>query len=215
MIVPFVGSFSAICCGASGSGKSFFIVKLLKHLAAMTDKPIHEVLWCFGISQPLHKEIGKICPVPVRFHEGVPDFESEFKTSGGNKRCLVIIDDLYRELNDSVVDLFTRTAHHRNLCVVLVTQNIFGKGLRDISLNAQYVIAFAAPRDRAQMRYFCRQVDPSNAKVLEEAYRDATSTPHSYLLFDLTQGAEEHIRYRTNIFPGEQTIVYIPKNLKL
>lgn len=215
MIVPFVGSFSAICCGASGSGKSFFVVKLLKHLAEMTDSPIHEVLWCYGISQPLHKEIAKICPVPVRFHEGLPDFETEFKTERGKKRCLIIIDDLYRELNDSVVDLFTRTGHHRNLCTFLICQNLFGKGLRDISINAQYVIAFSAPRDRSQIRYFCRQVDPSNSKFLEESFRDATKTPHSYLLFDLTQGTEDYLRYRAEIFPGEGNIVYVPKNFKL
>lgn len=181
----------------------------------MIEEPIHGVLWCYGISQPLHQEIPKISPVPVRFHQGLPNFEEEFKSWGGNKRHLIIIDDLYRELNDTVVDLFTRTVHHRRLCVILLTQNIFGKGLRDISLNAQYVIAFAAPRDRAQMRYFCRQVDPYNSKMLEEAYRDATSTPHSYLLFDLTQGTEDYLRYRTTIFPDELTAVYVPKNAKL
>jgi hypothetical protein len=183
---------------------------MLKHLAVMSDKPIEEVIWCYGISQPLHKEIPNICPVPVRFHAGLPDFETYFKAGG--PRRLVIIDDLYRELDGSVIDLYTRTSHHRNLACWTIAQNLYGKGMRDISLNAQYVIAFSSPRDRAQIKYFCRQVDPEKSKMLEEAYRDATKAPHGYLLFDLTQGMEDYLRYRTNIFPGQRTVVYMSKS---
>ena len=42
------------------------------------------------------------------------------------------------------VDLSTRERHHRNLSVIYVAQNIFhqGKEMRNISLNAHYIVLF-------------------------------------------------------------------------
>jgi hypothetical protein len=39
-------------------------------------------------------------------------------------------------------DLFTKGSHHRNISVVLLTQNVFhhGPNFRDISLNAKYLV---------------------------------------------------------------------------
>lgn len=210
MHLPFKFPFSVLVAGPSGSGKTMFTLNMLRNLREMSDKPIEEVIFCYGISQALHQEIPKICPVPVRFHEGLPDFEAEFKMGG--PRRLIIIDDLYRELNGSVVDLYTRTGHHRDLSCWTISQNLYGKGLRDISLNAQYIIIFTTPRDRSQVKYFSRQVDPARAKMLEEAFQNATSVGHGYLLYDLTQGTPDYLRYRTNIFPPNYTELYMPKS---
>ncbi|RLU21195.1 hypothetical protein DMN91_005568 [Ooceraea biroi] len=93
---------------------------------------------------------------------------------------LVIIDDLMRESSssDTIVDLFTKGSHHKKLSVILISQNRFhqGRGQRDISLNANYIVVFKNPRDRAQIRHLARQVFPDDPKFLEEAYYDATET---------------------------------------
>ena len=52
---------------------------------------------------------------------------------------------------------------------------------------------------------------PKRSKVLLEAYRDAALGSHGYLLIDLHQDTPEHLRLRTNIFPFETQIVYVPK----
>jgi len=215
MVLAWKHPFTAMFCGNTGCGKTFFTMKFLKHLDVMVDKKIAEVIWCYGVSQPLHKEIPKICNVPVRFFEGVPNLEE--LCDEDPKRRLVIIDDLFRQTDGLVVDLFTRSSHHRDLSCVLISQNLFfqKKGMREISLNTQYCVVFFSARDRSQVQFYCRQVDPENVKFLMEAFRDATKAPHGYLLFDMTQGTEEHLRYRTNIFPEEQTTVYIPKNMKV
>ena len=101
---------------------------------------------------------------------------------------LVIIDDLMRESSRSWI--FSSKAVIKNLSVIiLISQNLFhqGRSQRNISLNANYIVVFKNPRDRAQIRHLARQVYPDNPKFLEEAYYDVTTKPHGYLLLDLKQ----------------------------
>ncbi|KAK3908540.1 Protein Ycf2 [Frankliniella fusca] len=88
---------------------------------------------------------------------------------------------------------------------------LFPKGLRQISLNCSVCVIFKTSRDLAQIRSFCMQVNPSDWRALLEAYQDATVAPHSYLLFDFSYKQSDHMRLRACIFPGENTVVYIPK----
>lgn len=103
------------------------------------------------------------------------------------------------------MDLFTKGSHHKNLSVIFITQNVFhqGRGQRDISLNSNYIVIFKNPRDRAQIQQLARQVYPENPKFLQEAYHDATSRPHGYLLLDLKQSTPEEYRVRSCIFPED------------
>jgi hypothetical protein len=50
-----------------------------------------------------------------------------------------------------------------------------------------------------------------DSRVMEEAFADATSKPHGYLLIDLKQDTPEHLRLRSQILPGEQLCVYVNK----
>lgn len=147
----------------------------------------------------------------MEFREGLP-------SSGAlndNTPKLVILDDLMRESsNGSVVDLFTKGSHHKNMSVILISQNLFhqGKGQRDISLNTGYIVAFKNPRDRVQISHLARQVVPENPRFVQEAYFDATSRPHGYLLIDLKQSTPENCRFRTCVFPTDpHHYVYVPR----
>ena len=117
------------------------------------------------------------------------------------------------------MDLFTKHSHHLGLSVIFVTQNIFhkGKGMRDISLNSQYIVAYKSPRDRNQFATLSRQICPGNAKYLNEAFESATNVPYGYLLMDLTQTTPDHLRFRRNIFPDDNpsNVVYVPKNFMI
>ena len=55
-----------------------------------------------------------------------------------------------------------------------------------------------------------RQVYSENSASLYKAYLDATQRPHGYLLLDLSQDNDDRLRFRTDIYPTEQTIVYSP-----
>ena len=82
------------------------------------------------------------------------------------KPCLFILDDLLNEVySGAVCDLFTKGSHHRNLSVILITQNFFHQAphCRDISLNAKYLVALKNVRDSNQFTYLARQVLPEGS----------------------------------------------------
>ena len=205
--------WTSIICGPTGCGKTVFVKTFLKYLPEMADISFERVLFYyaewqdayrqlqFGFTSKEEKEkknIGrKMEKNIIEFREGLPRPEDYSHDPLVPK--LVIIDDLMRESSSGevIVDLFTKGSHHKNLSVVLISQNLFhqGRGQRDISLNANYIVVFKNPRDRAQIRHLARQVYPNDPKFLEEAYYDATSHPHGYLLLDLKQSTPDEFRF--------------------
>jgi len=127
------------------------------------------------------------------------------------KNCLIILDDfLNTAYSKDVCGLFTKGSHHRNISVILITQNLFhqGKFCRDISLNAKYIVVLKNVRDREQFSHPARQVRPHDSKRLSDAYLNATEEPHTYLVLDLSQDTNDRLRFRTCIFPEEEPPVF-------
>lgn len=208
MEFQFEHPFSTIVAGPSGCGKSHLVVNFLKNMnnANICNVKFEKVIWFYDEWQPLYNTLNAF----VEFQQGLPKMD-QFDGVSPN---LIIIDDLMRESNANVVDIFTKGCHHRNLSVFFITQNIFhqGKGQRDISLNSHYIIYFKNPRDAAQIRHLANQINPMNPKFVQEAYYDATSKPHGYLLLDLKQSTPDEFRYRTSIFQEDGACyVYIAK----
>ncbi len=108
-----------------------------------------------------------------------------------------------------MANLFTKGSHHRNLSVIHIQQNLFpkSKDCRTVSLNPHYLILFKNPRDPSQIGQLGRQMFPRILQHLRNAYKDATSTPHGYLLVDLKQSTPEKLRLRTNILQGDKQVV--------
>ena len=196
--------FSCIIAGASGSGKTVFVTKLIEHVQSMIDPPPEKIIWHYGEWQSLFETMPN-----VEFVEGLPDP----KQYDGTRRSLVIIDDLMNETNRSITDLFTKGSHHRNLSVIHIVQNLFSRNKehRTISLNAHYLVIFKNPRDNSQILHLAKQAYPSRPKVLQEAFLDATSKPYGYLLLDFKQNTQEEYRLRSQIFPNETNFVYVPR----
>ena len=151
----------------------------------------------------------------VEFREGLPQLD-EFRNDSLPK--LIILDDLMHESTSSdqtVVQLFTKGSHHRNLSVFFLTQNLFhqGRGQRDISLNANYIVLFKNPCDKAQIEHLVRQIYPENPLFLQESYRNATANAHGYLVSDLKQSTPDNCQFRANIFSEGllPEIAYVPK----
>jgi GTPase SAR1 family protein len=196
--------FTALVAGPTGCGKTVFVQRFLQHLPDMVDPGPEEIIWCYGEWQPLYNTLKG-----VQFVEGLPDVE-QWK---GDKRRLVIIDDLMSETDERVTKLFTKGSHHRDLSVMYVVQNLFGKNKehRTISLNAHYIVIFKNPRDGSQITNLAKQMYPGRVSYLQESFKDATSAPHGYLLLDLRQETPDNLRLRTYIFPDEIQTVYVPK----
>jgi ABC-type oligopeptide transport system ATPase subunit len=86
----------------------------------------------------------------VLVHKGVPEI---FENKNG-KPCLIILDDLLDvAYTKEVCNLFTKGSHHRNISVILITQNLFHQAnyCRDISLIAKYLVLLKNVRDNQQL----------------------------------------------------------------
>jgi hypothetical protein len=112
------------------------------------------IIWCHSENNAPHqlKE--------VSFVKGVPGFENP-----DHVPALIVLDDLMDSAHSSKVsELFAKGSHHRNISLVLITQNFFhqSQSSRDISLNSKYIVVFKNPRDKTQIVHLARQAYPEN-----------------------------------------------------
>ena len=196
--------FTCLIAGPTMSGKTVFVKKLISNISEMIYPPPEKITWCYGGGwQDAFSDMPN-----VDFVSGL-----NFTKSNSDLRTLLIIDDLMCETDESVTKIFTRGAHHQNMSVIYIVQNLFHKGKeqRTISLNSHYLVMFKNPRDASQITHLAKQISPGNTRSVHEAFQDATSKPFGYLFFDFKATTPEKLRLRTNIFPGEIQTVYLTK----
>lgn len=199
--------FSMIVAGPSGCGKSTFVEKLVHNL--IKKKLFRHVHWYNNDPRAISKEMKTLNIIEI--HTELPNSFDDIESDS-----LIILDDLMLEaFNKPVCGLFVRKSHHHNISVILISQNVFHqtKLSRDISLNSKYLVFFKNPRDKSQMLPLARQIYPESPMELFRVYKEATSIPYGYLLFDLTQSVNDIIRFRTDIFNDIYTTCYSPVHL--
>lgn len=200
-----------ILAGPSGCGKTSWIASFIKYRQKLMDIDPAKICLYYSVWQPLYNELEDI----VDFRKGIPSIEdiealNEYSEIGGS---LVVIDDQALSINKDIATIFTVTARHTRVSLVLLTQNLFSKQqyFRDVSLQASYFVIFKNPRDNSSIRHLANQLSPNNTKYVYEAYEHALKRPYSYLLIDLDQKTNDSTRLRSNIFPNEHPIiVYTP-----
>ena len=146
----------------------------------------------------------------IKFVDGLPDVEDLLDNS---KRTLIVIEDLMSETDRSVSKLFTKGSHHRNVCMIYVSQSLYSKNKenRTISLNTHYLVLFKNPRYASQITCLGRQIYPNDSKHFHEVFDDATLQPHNYLLLDFKQSTPEGCHLRVSVFPDSGLAVYVRK----
>ena len=201
--------FSLVVSGPSKAGKTVFVTKLVQHVDAMSTCPPEEIIWYFSEYQTGYRSLAVI--PRLRLVQGLPDLNELRQSSGSPK--LIVLDDLMSDVKDKgkeMLGLFTKGVHHWNISCCFIVQNLFFGGLRTARVNAHYISLFKSPSDKLQVSTLARQMYPKKSHVLTEAFEDATAEAYNYLFVDLSQDCPEELRLRTNIFPGETTIVYTP-----
>lgn len=194
--------FSMIVAGSSGSGKTVFTKQLLNFV----DTKFIKIYWFYSEWQDGYEDCQD-----VTFIAGMPDNLDEYLEITGPK--MMVFDDMMTQCAQSelIAKAFTQKRHHQNLSIVLILQNLLcqGKVMRNVHLNAQYIVLFQNPRDRSQFGHIARQLEPKHSKALVEAYMDATAKPYSHLLVDLKPFTPGVLRYRSECLSKDRQIVYV------
>lgn len=193
---------------SSGSGKSFLAKQAVENKEHIFKEKFEKIIWHYSewqdMYEPLQREHGVI------FIEGPPSPE---QYPPGEPTKWVICDDFQDQItknNSDFVNFAIKSIHHRNLHFWLLLQTLFPPKLKQISLQAHYVILMKQRRDLSQIRTFCLQIDPTNWKALMEAYHDATKLAHSHIIFDFHPRQIDSLRIRTGLLESQDKIVYIP-----
>lgn len=126
----------------------------------------------------------------------------------GDRKYLVVIDDLMMETDDRVTRLFffTKGSHHHNFSVMYNVQNLYGKSKHQINLSSQYIVLL-----KKNPLCLAKQMYPGRTSYVQNSIKDVTSVPHGYFLIDLRQETPNQLRLQSNIFPHELQVVFIPK----
>jgi hypothetical protein len=198
--------FTAVISGPTGSGKTELLKRFVDERETVVDVSPLEIIYCYGAWQNRFDDFDG-----VNFHEGMIDAENGIPSDG--KPRWIVVDDLMEEAGktSNLLNLFTKFSHHKNVSVFFVTQNLFHKSLRSITIQAQYIALFKSPRDKTAPMYLGRQFYPTNPLFLTEVYEDATSRPYSFLWLDLKQTTPDHARVLGNFLSPDQPLIsYTP-----
>lgn len=211
-MLPFQDNSNIIISGCSGSGKTVFVSRLIKHHQKMFYTPPELIIYIYKHWQPLYSEIEKQHS-KVIFNSNLPSEEELKDMVKDRNHSLLICDDMMSEIGSSefVRDVFTRLSHHLKVSTILLLQNATSPGKYNATLcrNAHVSVLMKSPREAYTIRALGTQL--GDYKNLFSAYKDATQKPFSYLVCDTHPNALAKFKYRTNIFPDDKdgVIAYI------
>lgn len=201
--------------GPTQSGKTQFVINLLKNTNVMFTKKVDEIFYCYVAWQKCYDQIQTVEGVnKVTMFQGMPSVEQCKKWSYMKNHIIVVFDDLMTELSNDkeMVKFVTVYSHHLRITIVVLLHNIFHGKLRTLSLNTHYVVLFNNKRDTLQVRTFATRVMSENIKFFMKSFKKAMERPYGYLFVDMHPKSDEKYELRTRIFPYETpTIVYQSK----
>ena len=98
-----------------------------------------------------------------------------------------------------------------DLSAVLILQNLYkqGKAMREIALNAQYLVLFKNVRDAEQIGVLARQMALPH---LVQVYKRATAETFQPLIIDLRPESPDYLRVRSHVLPGQIPKIYVEKH---
>lgn len=204
--------------GPTGCGKTHFVKRLIQHSMFRddNDRPINRVIWFHGTapSDELIDKVTKYTGGRAEFYRGVNE---DLVRNGLDEKenNLIVIDDLMQELSDKKIlaNLFTKGSHHSNCSVVYIVQNLFDRGRASstVAKNSHYTVVFKNERALYEIRSLAPQVLPAGrGRDFTELFDRITQAPFSYLVLDCHPRSNKNEKFRTAIFPGEESKIFVP-----
>ena len=213
-LLKFKHAFTCIVAGPTGRGKTRFCIKLLSNLDTQCTESRFGggIIWCYSEETAVPRQQLDKLGLNITYQEVLPE---KYGNALGKPSLIILADLLNQVYSKDVCHLFTKGSHHRNIRVLLLTQNLFHRSTncRDISLNAKYLVVLKNVRDKNQFLNLARKAFPEDRQSLLGAYLDVTRQPHGFMILDFAQDTDDTLRFQTNVFPDEgPPIVFAPVN---
>lgn len=198
----FMSPCNILISGASQSGKTSFIIKLIEHSDEMFKKPPSHIYYCYKVYQSVFDKLDKNNN-KVSFIQGLPDINEVADPK--RNHILLILDDLMTETNQDTVNLFVVQSHHYNISPIFIMQNLFhnNKSIRTINLNSHYIISFRQSRDSSQVGVLTRQIFGKKWKEALDIYINKMKKPYNYVLFNIHPSNISRASIHLNVLPNE------------
>lgn len=194
-----------VVSGSSSSGKTTWMLKLLAHASEMISPPPAQILYAYG---EYHGHVAMLEKRGLLTHAGLPSDEMLGRCE---KPMLLVLDDLMLASSEEyLADMYSKKSHHRNISVMFLTQDLFSKHLKVARNNSQYIVLMNAPNSALSIRTLGSQLFPGRVPFFLDAYRKATEKQYGYLLLDMHPSSNPTFRLRTDIFPDQHTVIFIP-----
>ena len=214
----------AICIsGPQQSGKSSFIVQLVKHRNLLFTQDFDKCYYCQPANlcvrpNPIYEQIRQSLPNSELIC-GLPDI-TKLSLDLDSSCKLVVIDDLMNSLLNSadIVNLLSVHVHHSNITVIFTLHNYYAGSRhgKTISRNLNYTVFFYNRLDLRELKIISGQIG-NNPNFLQECFSflmKKLPKENAYVLIDGHFQSEMKAFYiRSHIFPinGQiKPIIFFP-----
>lgn len=194
MPIKFQASRNTIIYGTSGSGKTQFILEVIRQ------KLVHpwpvNLYYMYGVEQPFMGEWNQKEDQSIKFIHGL-NFE-EMDTS---EPSLLVVDDLILSGNKEVAEVFIMGSHHKQISIFYLTQNLFPKCplFRLMSSNAHYYVLFHGQRNTKQVNTLARQVyTGKDVHRIMNAYKRCARRHRGFILLTFSPDLPEELTVLTD-----------------
>ena len=202
-------NFKLFISGPSRCGKTFFVSELLENIDTITKEPPETIIYVYKVWQSKFDEMKNVVHI---FMEDSENGIQNIKDVAQGQGIFVIFDDLIN--SKSLVDiatLFTVDGRHMNMSMAFLSQRMFvnNEYFRQISHNCDYFCIFKNPRNSSEIRTLAQQITPGSLDLIE-IYKEATKSPFSYLIINLTQECVPDVKYLSHLFNDDHSVqVYL------
>lgn len=158
-----------------------------------------KIVYCYRIWNPSFDAMPH-----VRFIKGWVDLS---ESCDELQDCMIVLDDVAAEAGacKDIATMFSAGMHHKNITVIMILHNLYmqAKFMREIMLNASYLVLYRNVRDSNQIRCLESQ---TGIKGLLKAYHRVTKEKYCPLLVDLLPYTPDFARLRSNLFDQHQFV---------
>ncbi|MBM3939030.1 MAG: hypothetical protein FJ333_10335 [Sphingomonadales bacterium] len=224
--LKFLTPFTMCVSGASMSGKTEFIVKLIRYRKTLFDVNFHRIIYCQPESlilrhNPVIETLKEICP-SIELINGLPDLE-KLQLTLDYRPILLVIDDLMEPFlkSEAMLNLLTMDVHHSNISTIFTVQSYYARSRfgKTPARNVTYRCLFFNRLDLTELRIISTQISHDSQFLREnfEFLRKTFPNEPPYLIIDgHVKSPLKEMFVRTHIFPDESNetrpIFFFPKS---